>query len=419
MKRSRVDLSNLTAVCGQLGRLMTAMHLPVFAGDSIELQSRHIIYMSQLRRQIVVDGQLDLAVFYTKHRHTYPNWEDFILAGHNETETLASTTTAKKYDFLPDGHLIGARPNWACLPYFDIWNRYYRPANQGIPERTFAEPFTDSERNFGLACARLEAIWASGVENVAAAGESQVPSATVVDTIAIDQARARRDAAQAQEFFGQYYNDQLQRRFGGRATTDADPRPTLVWHETLNLGGSNIFGTDTSSLGVRAGVQQGVVYLDLPRFYAPEHGALWVMVLVRYPVMHEKEVHYLRKIADPSYKQFACDPFLLANEPPWTPQVSDFFNSSSTVGLNTQPYGNWFRMQPNMIHDQFSYLQGYPFSSSVPTNKEQAVLEWPDDLNEMFMSNAAGHWQMQSEFDIACDRVIPDAFDSIFTGGNR
>lgn len=425
MQRQTYDLSNVSLVLGNIGRVMTSNVIPVVAGDSISVASGHVIQLSPFRRPLSIDPVVDICSFFVPHRHIYgDDWINFIKAGINETITFTGRTTNRTIRFIPwcwDMH-VTAKPKWLTDGYFKIWNRYFRPANMGITEETQFPATVDGwEASYGKKAAHLPSPWTEGVRSVPSASHrtynAPVTGANaLIDTVTIDRTRADYAGQLGEDWFGRYYNDLLKSRYGGRASTDADERPTFIMHTTQALSGLNIYATDTSSLGASAGKSGGVLEHEIPRFFVPEHGAIWTLIVLRFPPIHRAEVHYLSKKVNPSYKEISGDPVTIAGEPPVQYRVDDYFAGTNATTMLYQPYGNWYRTQPNVVHPRFIELNGYPMLDTVPTSHLDAALVRSEDYNLIFQSTAAGHWQAQSTFKVEVDRVVPDAYDSIFVG---
>src|SRR5256885_16550022 len=80
------DLSRLSFLAGQIGRLITISTTPVIAGDSFEMDAVGALRLSPLRRGLAIDSPLDLFTFYVPHRHVYvEQWIKFMMDGVNAT----------------------------------------------------------------------------------------------------------------------------------------------------------------------------------------------------------------------------------------------------------------------------------------------------------------------------------------------
>ena len=71
MRRYPYNLGHLIASTGHIGRLMGLTQLPVYAGDSLSIDFGAVLRLSALRRNLTLDAQVDICVFYVPHRHVY------------------------------------------------------------------------------------------------------------------------------------------------------------------------------------------------------------------------------------------------------------------------------------------------------------------------------------------------------------
>lgn len=425
MERGLYDLSHFTFMQGRIGRLQTLTTIPVCAGDSIELSLQGVLRLSPLRRNLTVDALCDLFVFYQPHRHAYgEDWENFILQGTDESITFPtvdfSTNTLEHYGTC---RLTGVNPKWIVTMYNRIWNRYFRvPSDDAsILTDTDISPAPDlNYARFGKLCARLKKIWTTGVDITTDASDREVAAASsTMDILDLARVQARYRSEQLRDWFGRRYTDILEANFGGSAGTDADERPTLLMRNTAYLSGYDVDGTDDASLGTFSGKSVTVANIGIPRRFIPEHGAIMVMALVRFPTIHQDETHYLIKKSQPTYIEISGDGALWENEPPINHQVQDFFtNNSSTQSLATMPYGQWYREHPNIVHDGYRELTGFPFLNNAPTSLDTARYVQDLDYSSTFQTEQQGHWQMQGRVDVMAHRSIPGPLVSVFAGSN-
>ena len=132
MKRHSYEMPHFPIVSMKMGRLMTLCQFPVLAGDSVELDAGMVLRLAPLRRELVIDPQVDFFAFWVPHRHVYSNWKEYIEGGVDETETLASYTKSTGSDIEAFGFNYSSSggastvPLHAIAPYFQIWNRYFR-----------------------------------------------------------------------------------------------------------------------------------------------------------------------------------------------------------------------------------------------------------------------------------------------------
>src|SRR5882757_10747299 len=80
------DLSHLSFLAGQIGRLITISTSPVIAGESFEMNAVGALRLSPLRRGLAIDSTVDIFTLYVPHRHVYvEQWIKFMKDGVNAT----------------------------------------------------------------------------------------------------------------------------------------------------------------------------------------------------------------------------------------------------------------------------------------------------------------------------------------------
>src|SRR5258706_13250959 len=88
------DLSHLSFLAGQIGRLITISTTPVIAGDSFQMTTPGALRLSPLRRGLAIDSTVDIFTFYVPHRHVYGEHRiKFMKDGVNATPIPPVNTT--------------------------------------------------------------------------------------------------------------------------------------------------------------------------------------------------------------------------------------------------------------------------------------------------------------------------------------
>src|SRR5260221_473466 len=91
--------------------------------------------------------------------------------------------------------------------------------------------------------------------------------------------------------------------------------------------GYDVDGTDQTSLGQFSGRVQQTYKHSVPRFFVPEHGTMFTLVLVRFLPTATKEIHYLHAKGPWTYTDIAGDPVVYGNLPPRESSMKDVFRS--------------------------------------------------------------------------------------------
>lgn len=427
-ERYPYDLSHYSFMSGRIGHLMTLSCIPVIAGDSITLSVNGAIRLSPLRRDLVLDAQCDLFAFYIPHRHIYgDNWQIFIQDGVDEQRDLATITLTAPVQYLGYNNVNGVVPRWLVAGYNQIWNRYFRiPNGPQDPVDEANVPTSLTNKIFGYSCARLKTLPVSGTTSRVDSDDYDLhlsDRSVIVGNVATLQLnrlaaqKARLKTEVERGYFGNRYTDLLSRTWDGSASTDADQRPTLLMRTSEWLSGYDVDGTGDANLGQYSGKAAAVVSMDLNRKFFAEHGALWIMALLRFPTIFEKETHYLVRHANPSYKEIAGDPDIVANEIPHRLEMRDMFSdTTSSTFVGYFPYGQWYRYHPSVIHNKYDELTGFPFKPTIPTNHAAALYTSGNDYDDVFATQQLGQWRSQMRINCMANRVVPPPTYSIYAG---
>lgn len=431
MKRYRYDLTHLSYMVGEVGRLMTLSVVPIVAGDSIAASLNGVWRTSPLRRDMVMDPRLDLFAFFVPHRHIYTNWQDFIKEGMKEDETLATDTesTTSLLRCVGYNQVTGTTPRWLTRGYLQIWERYFRVVddrtNDGVSASTFSS--NNTTRRYGYKCARLKSYMSTGRDldsAIASDGTVDITAGTpdTLSLISLAQSKGEFRTQLKRQWFAARYTDVMREVYGTSVNTDADQRPTLCYRQSQFLSGHDINGTGDTSLGTFSGKIASEVSMAMPRKFFREHGALWFMALVRFPTLWADESHRLvTGSPQPSYKNMAGDPAVLAVEPPEAVLQNFNFDGGNSNSMGTHPAGQFYRCHPSVAHHDFESLQGFPFINTNPdlTGTGTGKTAWyvqPQDYDDVFQTTQLAHWRSQIRVNMIADRVVPTVGSSIFAG---
>jgi len=419
MRRYNYDLSHFSYNVGDIGRLQTQCIIPVYPGDSMALSLQGVFRLSPLRRNLVLDAQVDNFIFYVPHRHIYgDDWITFIQEGMKETVTFtAGPASSGESYFGTRRESTELWPLWVVGGYNQIWNRYFRAPTDTASERTLSqvEPVGRGQEH-GVLCARIKKPWTTGIEGEPVAADREVPSTSVVDLVEFRQQQAQLRTETKRSFFATRYTDILRELWGGRATTDADQRPTLLMRKTGTLSGYDVDGTGDSSLGAFSGKSAAQLSCGMPPKFFPEHGCVWVMSLVRFPMVHGRERHYLVGKSNPNYTDIGGDPEVIASQGPISTNNSEWFNTTGTTDLGAIPYGQHYRYQPDYVHTKYQSLTGFPFIQDIPVDANSARYHISGEYDNTFQSLALAQWSSASRINCMVRRLAPTGASSLFAG---
>ena len=422
MNRYRYDLNHQSHMVGKTGRLMCHGLIPVVGGDSIKIRWDGAIRLSPLARYMTTDAKCDLFAFYTPFRHIYgDDWIEFIKEGTQEAVAFPSSVpVGSGCAYLGTPLLTQPFPRWVNASYNRIWNRYFRiPTDDASIMSDALVLSTNEDRIYGKLCARLPAIWTTGVDQEYQTSDRQVTvTGGAFDIIDLAQVRRLWKTEVDRQWFGQYYNDVMEQVFGTQVNTDADERPTLLARETGFLSGYDVDGTGDANLGTFSGKSITRMMLDVPRKFCPEHGVISLMSLVRFPVIAQDEYHYLITKPNPTYVEISGDPDLWQAQPPENFLTEDFFTQGGPTSLGLIPYGQWYRQQPSVVHSSFTQNQNFAFFNGVPNTIDVARYCQAFEYDNVFQTNAYGHWQHHSAINVEKSTKVPGPKSSMYAGVN-
>lgn len=423
--RTPQDLSHFVYQCGEIGRLTTIHAIPVVAGDSFQDRLVGSFRLSPMRRNLSLDPKLELFTFYVPHRHIYGDeWVDFLKKGPSTPTTpnklsntgLINGTEAAMLGLSVDETIdVGSQvmnvAKWRRLGIKNIWENYFKRPDDPNPPSVPSSPY----------CCHLKRNWNAW------SPESRDDNQTLdvssgLDILQLNARAASYHVDQKRSLFAQRYRDVVD-SFGGKTTADVDQRPTLLAHTSVFGSGYDVDGTSQDSLGQYAGRVTTSFNHYTPRFFVPEHGAIWVVALVRFPPVVNAENNFLETKRDITYEEIACDPVLMANTPRVNHTLADYF-SGHDFGAQTLPdmpmtNGNWYREHPNFVNRKFTALQGYPFLKANYIEPDRPWYIRSDVYNSMFQTDQLDHWQVYAKSNAMALRSMPSSRQTLLADANN
>lgn len=440
-------------VGAKLGRMSVVALTPVVAGDSFEMDFTSILRFAPMRQALSISPEVMLATFFVPHWQVYgqETWQNFMRDGIDGSTTLPSITPSSwagnhHYSFAYSSaygwHLQGgvAAPKWRVIPLNHIWNEWfkfptmtadipdsYTMMSQGFPAgHTAADSPIDGTGHqiiYGPRVTRLPTVWNSGIVGNLDASDYEmdlpVSGTATFDLLEHSKARGLLKSEIIENYWGNRYRDIMAKKYGSKISTDVDVRPKLLMLSKGKIGGVDVNGTGDANLGNYSGKAAGAIHHVVPRYYVPEHGSMWTVMVTRFPPVVIGEFNPLAQWATPTYKQLACDPVVHSTEPPVDEVVGSYFNNSSSNSLGRMAFGEHYKFLPNITHANFEHADGFPFlkANSIDTHAA-AVYEGDRDYDHIFTSQMLGHYYTQAEGNVKVIRRIPSHLTSIFAGTN-
>lgn len=460
MSRTTINLSHLLHICGQIGRVQTLTVVPVVGGDSLDIKLDSVLRLAATRKEITSECQVDICAFYVKHRHVlgqdaYTKW---MRNGPQQAAAwpFAGISVASQYR---DCFYLGIKQcdaevnaallrgyNFIMQRYFFVPNTYDNGELQLVSGSTqpyqldfypTSQSYASNYRNYGTMAARLphilngfnpiNSMTAGGFDNNLTAADYGViindaaPNVGRLDIRDLGAIQARYETVQEASFFASFYDDLMQKRYHvDGLNTDADPRPDMLGRETFMLSGHDVDGTDDATLGSYVGKTVGRGGFNMQRRFFPEHGNVFILAVLRYPLVHTREQHPLLARATPDTTLVQADPRLWAEQKPVAFAPGNWIAGGSIytpdIDRAVQPYGQEYRYQPNRVHPNFDIIPGYPFIDWDTTNPQRWMYYSDGEYNDTFQTSQLAHWQMHARCDVTRYSHAPAPVESIFAG---
>ena len=246
-----------------------------------------------------------------------------------------------------------------------------------------------------------------------------------IDIVDIERMQARYKSELRRDYgaAADRYIDVLKAAFGtGNVNIDADQRPMLLSHMRQWLSGYDVDGTGDNSLGQFAGRGIGKYTFGFPRRRFAEHGQIWVLAVMRYPTLRRGETSYLDR-PNLSYPEQACDPLIIAAEPPHVAKQEWYFpyRDTDTDIPGEVPWGQWYRQSvpPGHYHSDYDVVQGYPFGYGSDFNSFRDLhYVRSEDYDNIFQTDQLAHMQFSTKLNWGVSRICPPSGFSINAGAD-
>lgn len=422
-QRNMYDLSHFSNMIGAIGSLQGLTAIPVLPGDTIELLYEAHARLSPLRRQLIVDAQVDIFSFFIPYRHVYgQDWVDFIEQGMDESITFGSYTSSAECNCCGVGPLpAGTYPKWVFEGPIRCYNNYFRDPTDDAYIKALDWLATlspgDGILEYGPLCCYLPRPWNTGIYNELSTADYRVAlQGGEIDLLEVIKQKGLLKTEITRETFGQRYQDILRTVYGAHPNVETNERPELLMRSKSFLSGYDVDGTDATTLGSYAGKSQGVVRHYIPPRFFHEHGTIWVFALFRFPSISGAENHYLVRQPEPTYEDISGDPNIIATRPPVTCDPRDLHVASTLSDVGKIPFAQWYREHPHVTHDTMSDIAGYPFIGQNFSTINQAKYIEQHEYDDIFSSLQEKHWLTQGRFIVGAKRFVPDVKASIFAG---
>ena len=278
---------------------------------------------------------------------------------------------------------------------------------------------SEFQNSFGFPTSRLETPYTRGIVDEINTADKELASVTEFSIVELNKLKKRYKSEQERNWFARMYPDVMKGDYGVGVSIHSDQRPEIIMKHEYSIQGYDIDGTDDATLGVSSGKALGDSTFFMPRKYFEEHGSVWFTMVIRFPTIMEHEMNPLHNVdmANPTFKQIAGNPDIIAGEEPASDDLDSWSTETGNIDIGTLPYGQWYRHQCNYVDIKYDKLQGYPWiNSGTITNHQQAVYVQSNEYNDIFQSKRFGNAQAHVAFKMNSYSNIPDPRTSIFAG---
>src|SRR5258708_2904275 len=188
------DLSHLSFLAYQSGRLITISTTPGIAGDSFERDSACDLRLSPLRCVLAIVYTVDIFTRYLPHGDVYgERWIKYMKDGVNAPPLLTVNTTG----YIDHAAFLGTiNPDTNKIPkhlfqgYLNIYNNYFKAP--WMPDRTEANPneLNQDDARYGFRCCHLKNIWTAPLPPETELSRQMTTSTTSIDIMGLQAAYA-------------------------------------------------------------------------------------------------------------------------------------------------------------------------------------------------------------------------------------
>jgi len=397
------------------GHVKVMTTVPMIAGDVASLNCAIAIRQSPLQSVHLVDPVIDILAFDTPIRHLVPEFETFMEQGINETLNWPTLNASEIVDYWGCGGQEGTVPALGHRMVTRIYNEYFVDKTD-----TGSQPMSDSvlltddsERTVGPRAARLPTPISTGVTKLTSDSDREVTvSGGSFDLADMAETHGNFATELSRQWRHPNYRTVIA-GFGGKASTDADERPRLLNHVTMNMGGYEIDGTGQGVLGQFTGKSGGMYMFGFPRRFFPEHSLMCVVILVRYPSIYKKILHPVFSQTNPGYGEFSGDPGFVANQVPEDVPTSAWFSDGDSTSMGILPYGARYRYHPDVVSSEFEQQTVHPFLDT-PTSHDVARYHQIGEHADIYQNQQNLDFTAVMGANLIVDRVVPDMESSIY-----
>ena len=405
------DRSGANAVALQLDRWRCLRQEWLVAGDRYAGRMSGHLDMSSLREPIAVDVRTDIVVTWTPARFLWSQWIPFLKEGVDTTRSIPQVSANTMEQCVGCGDASNQTgPMWFRKNYNKVYNWYFKwPHDNDVSESAVMSDNLDA--HYGRRGVELP----SGVtrlkdgQDVTAADYQVGVSANKLDIRDLAEIQARYKTEQSRDWLAaDRYQELMSEIYQVKVGENPEERPWILDHRSDWLRGTNVYATDGSSLGDRAGIM-GVDFDHRVNTVAPEHGLLaWFINMRMPPVFYDQYNPFLRRT---SYVDVSGDSVLIRAQKPREMGLRSYIATAPNDTGYIEPYGQHYRTGWNAIDYIFKERRSFPIKqiNTTDPHKAQKIHPW-------FASTALQHFYGFLHFDQQVTTDVPGPMTSIFAG---
>ena len=437
----------------KVGRWRCLRQELLHTGESMDSHLRGSITMAALREPMAVDIHATIATFFTPMRYLVTDWANMLKEGVDTTTTIPTSTVPTLSNIADTVSLDSFGLGWVVegdvIPTFfatninDIYNWYMKypddsdvtltdvpnsdAVKYGRPAVNLPSYLTRLRKASQVTKADYQVAFSTDVEAETVTDDQNVTtttyddSSTTVDLRVLRELRARLASETSRDWFGtRGYKEVVDRIWGMKPSNEVEQRPWLLDVHTGWLGGSNVWATDGSSLGQRAGVMSFDLDHRPGSMTAVEAGVISYWLCLRFPPLIVGGGNPFSNTDDWTYADWTAEPMILAAMPPqnWKHrQLIPSLDRADVEGI--YPAGQQWRTGWNQVDNDVSVRASFPIQPQ-PADAAASVYaaRYHPTVDQAFISNSLGHGLLTVQFSQMCSSRVPVPESSIFAGSS-
>ena len=350
-------------------------------------------------------------------RFLWDKWVDYLREGMDTALTMPTSTLSNKMAS-EGGHVYGTGPaqnNKIRTHYIDNYNLVYNwffKWPEDAEKKLAASNNNLNAARYGLKAVNLPAnvTRLKKTEDVDASDYELSTTGAKFDIRDLTALRARYHSEQTRDWLAaDRYQEIMNEIFGVKVGENPEERPWLIDHHNTWLRGTNVYATDGSSLGDRAGVM-AIDFNHNIQFPAPEHGLIAWFLVLRIPPYYDKGYNPMagQKVTD--WAQITGEPRLIKAQKPEAVPTNKYLAVGTGATIGYEPAGQhlrqgWTSVDPILVE-----------RGTMPIMTTGAEFNYHNPVDHIFTSDALGNFWGNMHFEQIVGSRVPEPMYSVMTG---